>query len=1385
MKPNPATGKLSPADDLAAQVITAQIRKLHDTQRRLHELTGGEVDAVMHPGGHAYLLHKAQEKLQKSEAAQRQTAETQLAILNAMPAHIALVDQTGLIVSVNKAWKKFATENVLQGSEFGVGENYLEICDRVTGECYEQAHATAAGIRSVLQGEKSSFSYEYPCHSPTEKCWFRIVVTPVHEDHNAGAVIMHIDITEAKKVEEELLWNTALLEAQVDSTLDGILIVDNAGKTILRNQPLIDLWGIPDAFALGSHKPQRLDSVTGRVKNPEVFLQKVAYLYDHPGEVSREEIELVDGKWLDRFSAPVRSREGKHYGRIWSFRDITERKQAEFRLRRLNSLHLILSKVSEAIVRSTERQELYNTVCRIVVEEGGLRTVIIAEVDAASRVARPVAYHGQALDELLEPARFAPTDGGPLGQGTIGTALRTGKPDVCNDIAGAARMKPWHKAAKQFGLFASASFPLKLRGETIGVLVLCAGETGFFQDDEMRLMASVANNLCSALESLEKEMERQCADQALRHSEERLRLITDLVPHGIFAKDSAGRHIFANPALAEMAGLSVEEIVGKDDFDLVADRAEAEAFRADDLAVMQSGRKKVIWDEPRTDLSGRTRFLQTIKIPFTVAETGEPAVLGVCIDITERREAEEVLQRQKTELQILFDLIPAMLFFKDTENNFVRVNQRLADASGKLVSEMEGKSVYELFPDEAAGYYADDLEVIRSGLPKLGIIEKLQSKEGVELWVETNKVPVRDKDGKVIGIIALTQDMTERKRTEEALALFRALVDRSPDGIEVIDPETRRFLDMNETGWRRLGYSREEILALTVSEIDAGHDHQAGWPAFLKDLKKAGSATLQAGHKCKDGSVFPVEVNARYVDLNRGYVLAVVRDITERKQTEERLRLLIDSNVQGVLFWQRTGEVTGANNAFLDLTGYTRDDLEARRINWMTLTPPEYAHLDRRCLEQIDATGVGASYEKEFIRKDGSRVPIFLGAASYADNPNEGVCFVLDISERKKLENQFLRAQRMESIGTLAGGIAHDLNNILAPILMSIHILRETTPDPDAKNILETIEVSAKRGADIVRQVLSFARGIEGERIEIQTKHLLKDLESIIRDTFPKHIRLQFAVPNTAWTILGDPTQVHQILLNLCVNARDAMENGGSLIVAVKNVVLDEQYAAMNMQAKAGRFVNINVTDSGTGMPPELLDKIFEPFFTTKEVGKGTGLGLSTVMAIVKSHDGFVNVYSEPGKGTTFKIYLPAMDVPSEAGKTPAGEVTLPRGKGELVLLVDDEPSMRTITSQTLQAFSYRVLTATDGADAVAVYLAHRDEVAVVLTDMMMPVMDGPAMIHALMRINPEIKIIATSGLNANGGLTKVSEIRIKHFLTKPYTAGTLLKTLRAILDED
>jgi nitrogen-specific signal transduction histidine kinase/ActR/RegA family two-component response regulator len=392
---------------------------------------------------------------------------------------------------------------------------------------------------------------------------------------------------------------------------------------------------------------------------------------------------------------------------------------------------------------------------------------------------------------------------------------------------------------------------------------------------------------------------------------------------------------------------------------------------------------------------------------------------------------------------------------------------------------------------------------------------------------------------------------------------------------------------------------------------------------------------------------------------------------------------------------------------------------------------------------------------------------------------------VHDLTERKKLEQQFLRAQRMESIGTLAGGVAHDLNNVLAPIIMSIQLLKIKSKDPQADKVLGTIETAAKRGADIVRQVLSFARGIDGQRVEVQPKHLLTDLQRIITDTFPKNIQLRFSAPTDTWPILGDATQVHQVLLNLCLNGRDAMPDGGNLTIEVENCELDEHYVAMDAKVKPGRYVRITVADSGTGIPPDIIDRIFEPFFTTKGPHSGTGLGLSSVMAIVKSHGGIVNVYSEPGKGTTFKVYLPAAELTAGAREPQSERVNIPRGNGETVLVIDDEDSILSITRQTLEAFGYRVLTAGDGAEGVAIYAERKNEIDVVLTDMMMPVMDGKNLIRVLTRMNPAIKIVAASGLASNGSGGKTPDTSTKRFLTKPYTAEILLKTIRTTLDED
>ncbi|MBO0798854.1 MAG: response regulator, partial [Blastocatellia bacterium] len=378
---------------------------------------------------------------------------------------------------------------------------------------------------------------------------------------------------------------------------------------------------------------------------------------------------------------------------------------------------------------------------------------------------------------------------------------------------------------------------------------------------------------------------------------------------------------------------------------------------------------------------------------------------------------------------------------------------------------------------------------------------------------------------------------------------------------------------------------------------------------------------------------------------------------------------------------------------------------------------------------------------------------------------------------------QYLHAQRLESIGTLASGIAHDLNNVLSPILMAIQLLQVRLTDEDSRRLLSVLQENTERGAEMIKQVLSFARGVQGERIALQLKHLIREMSKTLKSTFPKSIELKTLLAEDLRPVSGDATQLHQVLMNLCVNARDAMPYGGRLTIEAEEIHIDQTFVSMHIEAKPGRHVVITVSDTGTGIPPEILDKIFEPFFTTKERGKGTGLGLSTVIGIVKNHGGFVNVYSEVGKGTRFEVYLPVADT-SQLRSAEESLAEIPVGHGEMILVIDDEAAIREITRQTLESSSYRVLTASDGAEAMALYVEHKDEIKAVLTDMMMPYMDGPATIRALHRLDPCVRIIAASGLDADGKVIEDAGSGVSAFLSKPYTAEKLLHTLAEVLSD-
>ena len=507
----------------------------------------------------------------------------------------------------------------------------------------------------------------------------------------------------------------------------------------------------------------------------------------------------------------------------------------------------------------------------------------------------------------------------------------------------------------------------------------------------------------------------------------------------------------------------------------------------------------------------------------------------------------------------------------------------------------------------------------------------------------------------------------------------------------------------------------------------------------------------------------------------------------ERQAAEAKTReqaALLDKARDAIILRDLSHRVTYWNKGAESLYGWTVAEATGRSIVELLYPDPEQFH---RAQQQVRRAGEWTG-QLTHRHKAGRLIAIegrWTLVRDDSGKPRSVLAINTDISERKAMEQQLLRSQRMESIGTLAGGIAHDLNNLLAPITMGVDLLRrDPSIQPRYGTIIDNIKLSSDRGANLVRQVLSFARGIESDKVVLNVRHIIREVESMMENSFPKNISIAVTVPNDLAPIIADPTQINQVLLNLCVNARDAMPKGGRLAITARETEIDAQYAAANHTAKPGRYLCVEVSDSGSGMTSEVQARIFEPFYTTKEFGKGTGIGLATVLGIVRSHGGFIDVASHVGHGSTFKVYLPLQSGVVETARTAVEGDAPPLGKGELVLVVDDESAIREVTRQTLEASGYQVLTAEDGAQAICLYAEHRERVAVVLTDMMMPVMDGAALVRALRRLDASVRVVAASGFDGGGRTAATSRLGIRHMLAKPYSANALLTTVRAAIED-
>jgi PAS domain S-box-containing protein len=737
-----------------------------------------------------------------------------------------------------------------------------------------------------------------------------------------------------------------------------------------------------------------------------------------------------------------------------------------------------------------------------------------------------------------------------------------------------------------------------------------------------------------------------------------------------------------------------------------------------------------------------------------------------------------------------FEYAPIGLALVALDGRWLQVNAALCRLVGYSEAELIGTTFQDItHSDDLAADLSYVRRLVSGEIQSYHLKKRYRHKKGRDIWVQLGVSLVRDPHNKPSYFVSQIQDITEGMAAERRIRLLAEALNSTRDCIVLTDLN-RRILFVNPSVSESYGYSTEELIGEASSLL-----HSTRSSATL-DLKRR-EETLSGGwrgdliDRRKDGSEFPVELWTSSIRDEAGSPVAfigVARDISSRvlaeehlRESEEEFRLISENVADMIAVLTPDGKRIYNNPSYRNTLGEPRT---IRGTDAFLEIHPDDRERVRQIFDETVRTGVGQRTEYRFLLKDGSVRDIkSQGSVITGEEGKVSKVVVVsrDVTEEKKVEQQSLRAQRMESIGTLAGGIAHDLNNVLAPIMMAIEVLQNKTPDPASRQILGIIETSAKRGAEIVSQVLAFGRGLKSDRILVQLRHVVNEVAKIAGGTFPKSIEVTTNVPRTLWTVSADPTQMHQVLLNMMVNARDAMPGGGILAISAENITLDDKDARAHLEAKPGLYVCLVITDTGTGISPYVREKMFEPFFTTKEIGKGTGLGLSTTLAIVKSHGGFITLDSEVGNGTTFRIYIPATGTTEGVAAT-GEESDLPMGNGQLILIIDDEAAIREITRETLQAYGYKVMTASDGAEGVALFAEKKKRIKLVITDIMMPVMDGTAAILALKKIKPDVKIIAASGLATRGQIKTPPDSNVKAFLTKPYTAEKLLTALAAAL---
>jgi PAS domain S-box-containing protein len=764
-------------------------------------------------------------------------------------------------------------------------------------------------------------------------------------------------------------------------------------------------------------------------------------------------------------------------------------------------------------------------------------------------------------------------------------------------------------------------------------------------------------------------------------------------------------------------------------------------------------------------------------------------------DITDEIESARTIERSKQRFEEILNVSPIVTYIfsapKGYAATYISHNiERMIGYTAEMFIELPTFWMDHIHPDDRDG--------VMEGLKNLSHIRehsheyRFRSAEGSYRWIRDDFVVMRDQNGMIIELIGAWSDITESVAAAEDLTRERkfldAIINTAPVAFAVMDRQDK-VVRINSAFTSIFGFSADEAVGCPINQLVVPDTVTDDAVLCSTNGLNETDFSLETIRRRKDGTLLNVEIHSAAFRFSEDIIsFAMYRDITDRvradkmlQENKELLSRAFDEAPFGMAMISLEGRYVKVNQALSTMTGRSEEDLLG--LSYRDITHPDDIAFGDRCMEELRTREVlKHEFQKRYIHKDGSTVFVNLNASTAKDSDGAPMYYIVQM-ENITLKRQFAeierRSQRRESLGTMASGIAHEMNNILSPILTGTSLLKYKYDQPELRAFIETMEKSATRGSQIIRQILAYSRKAEGDSIVLYPLPVFEEFADLIHRTFPRNIHITLDVQPSSWRININPTLLNQVLLNIAVNARDAMPAGGMMEISVGNITIDEQYARQSPDAVPGRYLQCSIKDNGVGMTKEVMQRIFDPFYTTKGFGKGTGLGLFSSISIIKNLGGFLRLESEPGKGTTVKFLIPAYD--SElSGSSEPGLISLAdlRGNGEVIFVVDDDESVRSITISTLRSAGYEVHAAADGTEALAHFGKKGKDFDLILSDIAMPVLDGVSTIRTIRHMNPDINVVMMTGLKTRENEVELKGMGITRFLDKPFTAETLLTVI-------